>query len=159
MADPSPDPRDAASAGSSPPPRPVAALLEARPFMYAALAVLTLPWWTSGLAKLADLDGALAEARHFGLEPVWVVVVATLLVQLGGSLLLITQRCAWLAAGALGVFTALATLIAHRFWELADPVARLHDQNRFLEHIGLIGGLMVAAIWVHHAQHKASRPR
>ncbi|MGF7148277.1 putative membrane protein YphA (DoxX/SURF4 family) [Sphingomonas zeicaulis] len=127
-------------------PRPIARLLGAGWFATGAIALLTLPYWTSGFAKLADLNGALGEARHFGLEPAWLVVVLTLLIQLGGSLLLIIRRWGWLGAGALGVFTALATLIGHPFWQIADPVARFHDRNSFLEHVGLIGGLMLAAV-------------
>lgn len=126
----------------------VASLLQASWFGIAARALLTLPYWWSGLAKLADIPGAMAEAQHFGLEPAAAVVAATILVQLGGSALLITGRWAWLAAGALAVFTAAATLIAHRFWTLDDPVARFHDMNRFLEHVGLIGGLALAAVTV-----------
>ena len=44
------------------------------------------------------------------------------------------------------MFTAAATLIAHPFWQVADPMARFHERNTFLEHVGLIGGLMLAAI-------------
>lgn len=127
-------------------PAPLARLLGAGWFATGAIALLTLPYWTSGLAKLADLNAALGEARHFGLEPAILVVALTILFQVGGSLLLILRRWGWLGAGALGIFTALATLIAHPFWQLADPVARFHDRNTFLEHAGLIGGLMLAAI-------------
>ena len=123
----------------------VAVLLEQRWFSVAARALLTLPYWWSGLSKLSDWQAALAEADHFGLEPAGLVAATTIIVQLGGSILLIVGRWAWLAAGALGVFTALATLIAHQFWTIADPVARFHDRNTFLEHVGLIGGLMLAA--------------
>lgn len=127
-------------------PAPIAALLSAPALDVAARALLTLPFWTSGLAKLLDMEAALAEAAHFGLEPAWLAVAATLLVQLGGSALLILGRWSWLGAGALGVFTALATLIAHPFWTVADPMARFHERNTFLEHAGLIGGLVLAAI-------------
>lgn len=127
-------------------PRPIAALLADRRFAVLAAALLTLPYWTSGIAKLADWSGAVGEARHFGLEPAAAVAAFTILVQLGGSLMLITGRGAWLGAGALGAFTALATLIAHPFWQVADPIARFHERNTFLEHAGLIGGLMLAAI-------------
>ena len=126
-------------------PTPVARLLGDRRFAALAAALLTLPYWTSGIAKLLDLGGALGEARHFGLEPAALVVALTIAVQIGGSLLVIVGRQAWLGAGALGVFTAAATLIAHPFW-LADPVTRFHERNTFLEHAGLIGGLMLAAI-------------
>lgn len=117
-------------------------------YRFAALAatLLTLPYWTSGFAKLFDLDAALGEARHFGLEPAALTVGLTILVQIGGSALVILGRKAWLGAGALGVFTAIATVIAHPYWQVADPVARFHERNTFLEHAGLIGGLMLAAI-------------
>ena len=117
-------------------------------YRFAALAatLLTLPYWTSGFAKLFDLDAALGEARHFGFEPAALTVGLTILVQIGGSALVILGRKAWLGAGALGVFTAIATVIAHPYWQVADPVARFHERNTFLEHAGLIGGLMLAAI-------------
>ncbi len=129
-------------------PAPVAALLKAPAVSILARVLLTLPYWWSGLSKIADLPGALAEAAHFGLKPAWLVVAATVLVQLGGSVLLIVGRAGWLAAGALGVFTALATLIAHPFWTVADPMERFHALNTFLEHIGLIGGFLLAAILI-----------
>ena len=127
-------------------PAPIARLLDDNRFAVLAATLLTLPYWTSGIAKLTDLPGALGEARHFGLEPAMLTVAATILVQIGGSLLIIVGRQAWLGAGALGVFTAIATLIAHPFWQGADPLARFHERNTCLEHIGLIGGLMLAAI-------------
>lgn len=128
---------------------PIAALLASPALNIGARVLLTLPFWSSGIAKLLDIDGALAEAAHFGLEPAWLTVIATLIVQLGGSAALITGRLAWVGAGALGVFTALATLIAHPFWTVADPVARFHERNTFLEHVGLVGGLILAAILSH----------
>jgi uncharacterized membrane protein YphA (DoxX/SURF4 family) len=127
-------------------PAPIARLLEDNRFAILAATLLTLPYWTSGIAKLTDLPGALGEARHFGLKPAMLTVAATILVQIGGSLLIILGRQAWLGAGALGVFTAIATLIAHPFWQVADPMTRFHERNTFLEHVGLIGGLMLAAI-------------
>ena len=126
-------------------PAPIARLLGDARFAVLAATLLTVPYWTSGIAKLFDLGGALGEARHFGLEPAALTVGLTILVQIGGSLLIILGRQAWLGAGALGVFTAMATLIAHPFWQVADPVARFHERNTFLEHVGLIGGLMLAA--------------
>lgn len=129
-------------------PAPIARLLRYTAFGVLARATLTLPYWWSGLAKLADLHAALAEAASLGLKPGWLVVAATILVQLGGSTALILGRAGWLAAGALGVFTGLATLVAHPYWTLADPMERFHALNTFLEHVGLIGGFMLAAILV-----------
>lgn len=127
-------------------PAPITALLRAPAFGVLARAILTLPYWSSGIAKLTNVEGAMAEASGLGLYPAALVVAATIAVQLGGSAALILARLGWLAAGALGVFTALATLIAHPYWTITDPVGRFHALNTFLEHIGLVGGLMLAAI-------------
>lgn len=127
-------------------PRSIAWLLRSPALALAARTALTCAYWWGGIVKLIDWPGALAEARHFGLEPVASVVAATIVVELGGAILLIWGRLAWLAAGALGVFTALATLVAHRFWIMNDPVERFQSLNSFLEHVGLIGGLMLSAI-------------
>jgi transmembrane protein len=129
-------------------PAPIAALLKAPALSVLARVLLTLPYWWSGLSKIADLTGALGEASHFGLKPAWLVVAVTVLVQLGGSTAVILGRASWLGAGALGVFTALATLIAHPFWTVADPMERFHALSTFLEHVGLIGGFMLAAILI-----------
>jgi transmembrane protein len=127
-------------------PRPIAKLLADRRFAVCATTLLTLPYWTSALAKIADWNGAVGEAAHFGLQPATMIAALTIFTQLAGSIAIIVGRGAWLGAGALGVFTALATLIAHPFWAILDPVARFHERNTFLEHLGLIGGLMLAAI-------------
>jgi transmembrane protein len=96
-------------------PPPIAAPAARPAFGPVARAVLTTPYWLGGLSS-ADLPGALGEAAHFGSSrPAWWSPL-TVAVQLGGSVLLILGRAGWLAAGALGVFTALATLIAHPFW-------------------------------------------
>lgn len=127
-------------------PAPLSRLLGAPWMARAGMVLLTLPFWASGIGKLFDLDGALAEAAHFGLEPAWAVAAATILVQVGGSLALILGWQGWLGAGGLGVFTAVATLLAHPFWQAADPVARFHERNTVLEHAGLIGGLVRDAV-------------
>jgi uncharacterized membrane protein YphA (DoxX/SURF4 family) len=42
-------------------------------------------------------------------------------------------------------FTAVATLLAHPYW-LRDGTDRVRDFNTFWEHVGLAGGLLLAAI-------------
>jgi len=108
--------------------------------------LLTLPFWWSGFAKLLDFQGAVAESRGLGLHPAGLIVAATITVQLLGSLSVISGRWRWLGAGALGVFTALATLLAHGFWTIHDPALRMQQLTSTLEHIGLIGGFVLSAV-------------
>lgn len=120
-------------------------LLASRWMAFVLRVMLTSPFWTSGLMKLADWPGALAEMQVFGLTPAAPVAGLVILVQLSGSAGLILGRGVWLAAGALGVFTFCATLIAHDFWTVAGP-ARVLVIASFFEHVAIIAGLALAAV-------------
>jgi transmembrane protein len=123
---------------------PVSALTSATWFGYVARTVLTFMYWASGLSKLIDFNGGVAEMAHFGLEPAAAFNIAVIITQLGGSALVILNRWTWLGAGALAVFTALTIPIAHTFWTMEEPMKTL-EFYVVMEHITVIGGLMVVA--------------
>lgn len=77
-------------------------------------------------------------AHFFGDQFSLPIAIATITVELVGSALLVAGRLQWLAAGALAVFTAAATFVAHDFWNVTDTAAHFREFNTFLEHIGLI---------------------
>jgi uncharacterized membrane protein YphA (DoxX/SURF4 family) len=120
--------------------------------------VLTWPWLAAtarialvsafligGIQKALDFPGAVAEQAHFGLQPAWLWASAAIIVELGGSVLVILRRWVWLGAGGLGVLTAVAMLTANDFWTKAG-----HDRflavNAFFEHLGLIAGLVLVSV-------------
>ena len=111
----------------------------------AARIVLCLPFLWSGLSKLLDFSGGTAEMAALGLAPAWLFNALTIFVQIGGSLLVILNFWTWLGAGALGVFTALATVLAHQFWTL-DGLERIRELNTFLEHLAIIAGFVLVAM-------------
>lgn len=113
-------------------------------FALVARTLLTLMFWLSGIAKLADFPAAIAEMRHYGLEPAAAIAVAVIAVQLLGSAMVISGRHIWLGAGMLGVFTLMTIPIAHAFWTMDGERAFLEMMFAF-EHITVIGGLMVVA--------------
>ena len=121
------------------------AILSNRAVEILARVVLTFPFWGSGLDKLINFGGGVAEMRHFGLEPAIAFNIATIVVQLGGSALVIANRLTWLGAGALGVFTALTIPIVHRFWAMQGE-ASVHAFHTAAEHVGTIGGLVLVSI-------------
>ena len=41
------------------------------------------------------------------------------------------------------MFTIAATLIGHRYWEIAEPAARRMQQSHFAKNITIIGGLIL----------------
>ncbi|HKA57466.1 MAG TPA: DoxX family protein [Gemmatimonadales bacterium] len=115
-------------------------------FFYLGTVALTYMFWWSGLTKLFDFAGAQGEMAHFGLNPPWFFAAATIVVQLGGSALVIFGgRLAWCGAGVLALFTLGTIPIAHDFWNLTGQAAfveKLWSQ----EHVSVVGGLVVAAI-------------
>jgi transmembrane protein len=126
-------------------------ILQAPLTTYLARLALTLPYWWSGIDKLLHPHAALAEIQGLGLPPSWLLYGLLLLTQLGGSLAIIANRFAWLGAGALGVFTAIVTYMAHAFWKLQGP-ARFAEMNDFMEHISLVAGMAFAALHCHEVK-------
>jgi transmembrane protein len=124
----------------------VALLLMSPPTAAIARVLLTLPFWWSGLAKVTNFSGAVTEIQNLHLHPAAIIAIITIAVQLLGSLGVILGRWRWLAAGVLDVFTAFATLLAHKFWTIPDPTQSARELNICLEHGGLIGGFLLAAI-------------
>lgn len=111
-----------------------------------ARVALTFPFWGSGLAKLIDFNAGTAEMAQFGLEPAALFNIGTIIVQLGGSILVIANRYVWLGAGALALFTALTIPLVHHFWSIPDEPFRTIAFHTATEHVGMIGGLLAIAI-------------
>jgi len=124
--------------------------LRSRAVAAIARVLLTFPFWASGLAKLIDFQGGVAEMAHFDLEPAEVFNIATIIVQLSGSLLIIQNRYAWFGAGALGVFTVLTIPVVHHFWSMTEEPFRAIALHTAAEHTGMIGGLISVSILAAH---------
>lgn len=134
-----------------PEPRAVHALLDWPPVWFAARLLLVGAYAVGALAKLTDWPGAVAEQAHFGMSPPALWAALTIAVEIAGPLLILTGRLVWLGAGMLGVFTLLAAIKANAFWTMAGP-ARFAATNAFFEHLGLIGGFILAALVAEHAR-------
>lgn len=62
-----------------------------------------------------------------------------------GGLLLATGRFPRLASTLL-IGTLVPTTATHRFWDESDPQKRQMEQVQFMKNLGLLGGLMLAAV-------------
>ncbi|PHM70055.1 DoxX family protein [Xenorhabdus kozodoii] len=103
---------------------------------------------SSGLAKVIDFEGSLAEMRAAGLHPDWFFNIASAIVLLFGSLLILFDRFVWLGAGALATFLLLTIFIVHTFWHFSGEYAKV-SLYFALEHTTVIGGLLATAIASH----------
>lgn len=105
------------------------------------LAALFIP---GGLRKLMDLGSFSASLQKQG------VPFADILAPIGagaeflGGIAVLIGFQTGLAALLLIVFTIIATLIAHRFWEF-EGTARQMQQTQFFKNLAIIGGFF--ALW------------
>jgi uncharacterized membrane protein YphA (DoxX/SURF4 family) len=117
----------------------------ASPWLWpAARVALVSAYLVGGVTKVSDFTAAIAEQEHFGLYPGWLWAAVAIMVELGGSLLVISGRYVWLGAGGLGVLTAVAMMTANDFWAMAGH-DRFVEFNAFFEHLGLIAGLILVS--------------
>jgi uncharacterized membrane protein YphA (DoxX/SURF4 family) len=114
-------------------------------------AALVSAFMIGGIQKLVDFPAAVAEQAHFGLQPAWLWAAAAIVVELGGSALVILGRFVWLGAGGLGVLTAVAVFTANSFWTMEGRDCFM-ALNAFFEHLGLIAGLVLVSVPSMHAQ-------
>lgn len=120
-------------------------ILSGKASWLAARVLLTVVFALSGLAKLADFDGGMAEMSRAGLEPAWLYNIAVALVLLAGTLAIWFDRYLWQGAALLGAFLVATIFVVHHFWSLPEPRATT-SFFFVLEHISLVGGLACAAV-------------
>ena len=109
-----------------------------------ALLLLCAAYLQGGLVKAFDFPSAIAEMQHFGMSPAGPLAAATIVLELGASVMILAGFHRWLGALALGAFTLFATFLANRFWEVSGP-GRFMVENGFFEHLGLAGAFLLVA--------------
>lgn len=83
--------------------------------------------------------------HHFGLQPAELLAVATIILELGASAMILSGWFRWLGALLLAVFTLAATFVANRFWDISQPDSAM-VMNAFFEHLGLCGALLLIVL-------------
>ena len=106
---------------------------------------LVVYYLVSGLSKIANFRGAVAEMAQADMPAPAAMALLTIFVELAGSALVLIGRWVWLGAGMLGVFTAIGAVTAHAFWKVSGR-ARVQAITVFLMHIGLIAGFVLCAL-------------
>jgi uncharacterized membrane protein YphA (DoxX/SURF4 family) len=93
-----------------------------------------------GLSKLPDPVGANVPTNAE------TVVRVTAAVQIVAGLLLTTGKLPRLSSTALALSVVPGSLGAHAFWSEPDPSRKAAERRAFLSDVGLVGGLIIAAV-------------
>ena len=117
-------------------------------FLFLARLLLTFVFWSDALLQLRDFRGTSAAMERLRLRPGWAFNWATMFFKLVASFMIVFERDSWLASFALSAFVLMTIPIAHAFWAKTGEQA-FHARNFAMEHVSLIGGLMLAAALAH----------
>jgi putative oxidoreductase len=99
----------------------------------------------AGYGKVVGFEGTVGYIASKGLPLPQLAAIAAIVVELGGSIMLIVGWNARLAAAALFVFTAMTALFFHNFW--AVPADQAQNQMiHFMKNISMMGGLLFVVV-------------
>ena len=105
--------------------------------------LLALVFLYSGATKLLFWQASGTEVAALGLPSL--TLPLTIAVQLGFGTLLLLGKQLMIAGTGLALFTLTATLLAHSGW-LAGAENWRHELTVFLEHLAIVGGLLLIAL-------------
>jgi putative oxidoreductase len=104
--------------------------------------LLAVIFLISGFGKIPGFQGTAGYIASKGLPMPQVIAALTIVVELGGGILLaIGYKARW-AALALGIFTLLAAILFHDFWA-ADAAQKMNQQINFLKNLAIAGGMLM----------------
>ncbi len=95
----------------------------------------------SGFNKIGNFTGTAAYMASKGLPITEVLLVLTILIELGGGLMIaLGWKARW---GALAIFLFIipTTLIFHAFWAV-DPSEMQGQMNNFMKNLAIMGGML-----------------
>lgn len=106
--------------------------------------LLSVIFILSGLGKLPHFHEIAGMMAGKGIPLAPVALVITLIIEIGGGLLLLTGFKAKCAALVIALWLIPVTLVFHNFW--AAPEAMKQEQTiNFLKNVAIMGGLLVLA--------------
>lgn len=104
--------------------------------------LLAVMFIVSGFGKIAGFDGTVGYIASKGLPLPQLVAIGTILVELGGGIMLAVGYKARWAGLALAIFTLLAGIIFHNFWA-AEAAQKMAQQINFMKNLSITGGMLM----------------
>ncbi len=97
---------------------------------------------SSGFQKIGGFEGTAGYIASKGLSVPQVLAALTILVELGGGILLVIGWKARWAALAIAVFTLLAAFLFHNYWTMTGDQA-MQDRIGFWKNLSIAGGMLM----------------
>jgi transmembrane protein len=110
-----------------------------------ARALMAAVFLYSAQDKIRHWQTGVDEMIGLGLPMPRLLAAATTVIQMVGGLSVLFGVGTAAGAALLALFTAAATVMGHRFWQLHGKQAQ-QELNASLEHLAIIGGLILLAV-------------
>ena len=103
--------------------------------------MLALIFLISGVAKIGNFAGTAGFMASKGIPFAEIALVLTIIIEIGGGVMLVVGWKARWAALALFLFLIPATLIFHNFW-VVEAAQFQNQMNHFLKNVCILGGML-----------------
>lgn len=107
--------------------------------------LLALYFLVPGISKITNFDGTAQYMADHGMVAIPFFLILTIVLQLGGALLLAIGYRVQLTAFVLAGLVLVISLIMHDFWNIEDSVQQAHEMQNFIKNLAIMAGLMVLA--------------
>ena len=103
---------------------------------------ITYIYLTSGIAKAVDWSGNVQYMSTHHLPMIPLLLALALIIELAGSLCLITGYQARWAALVMFLYTAILTVLLHNYWAYSGGAAGMQETH-FRKNLAIMGGLLM----------------
>ncbi len=100
----------------------------------------------AGFNKISGFEGTVGYMASKGLPIVGVLLVLTIIIELGGGLMILVGWHARWAATAIFLFLIPVILIFHPFWTFEGQDA-IHQYQSFMKNLAIMGGMMYIMVY------------
>ncbi|HWX55212.1 MAG TPA: DoxX family protein [Verrucomicrobiae bacterium] len=114
--------------------------------------LLSVIFVLSGFGKMTQFANTATMMAGAGIPLAKAALVLTIVIELGGGLLLISGYQVRYVALIMALFLVPVTLVFHKFWGIPAQEQQMQMVN-FLKNVAIMGGLVVAAV-----SDRAARP-
>ncbi len=114
-----------------------------------------------GLNKLLNYSATLASMAAVGLPLAEWLLPLTILLELGGGIIVAVGHRRWAAPLALVLagFTLLVNVVYHNFWGFEDPLRQQLELSLFFKNVAIAGGLVFLAASIYAGGASSAHPR
>jgi putative oxidoreductase len=107
--------------------------------------LLALIFIIAGFGKVTSFSGTAAYMASHGIPAAEVILIPTILIELGGGILLAIGFKARWAAFAIFLFIIPTSLIFHAFWAV-DPAQVQMQMIQFQKNLAIMGGMLYVMV-------------